>query len=78
VYYYTEPPRARAHLILCLLAYYAQREMERALAPLLFRDEAPPERSDPAAPSEAARREDSTKRTADGMSCTASGRSWPT
>lgn len=69
VFHYTEP-RVRAHVFLCLLAYYVQREMERALAPLLFRDEAPPERPDPVAPaprSDQARRKDSTKRTADGF-----------
>ena len=40
----------RAHLLLCMLAYWVQREMQRALAPLLFVDEAPPARPDPVAP----------------------------
>ena len=43
IYHYTEP-RVRAHLLLCMLAYWVQREMQRALAPLLFVDEAPPAR----------------------------------
>lgn len=49
IYHYTES-RVRAHLLLCMLAYWVQREMQRALAPLLFRDEAPPARPDPVAP----------------------------
>ena len=39
--------RVRAHLLLCLLAYWVQRELQRALVPLLFVDEAPPARPDP-------------------------------
>jgi len=30
----------RAHVLICLLAYYVQWHMRRALAPLLFDDEA--------------------------------------
>lgn len=48
VYHYREQ-RVRAHLLICMLAYYAQRALERALAPLLFVDEAPPERPNPVA-----------------------------
>lgn len=69
IYHYTEP-RVRAHLLLCMLAYWVQREMQRALAPLLFVDEAPPARPDPVAPaprSEPARRKDRTGHTADGF-----------
>ncbi len=69
IYHYTEP-RVRAHLFLCLLAYAVQRSMQRALAPLLFADEAPPERSDPVGPaprSDGARRKEQTKLTADGL-----------
>jgi hypothetical protein len=68
IYHYRER-RVRAHLLLCMLAYWVGRAMERALAPLLFRDEAPPERADPVAPaprSEGARRKEQTKRTAEG------------
>jgi transposase len=67
VYHYLEN-RVRAHLLLCMLAYSVQRTMERALAPLLFKDEAIPERDDPVAPaprSEEARRKEQTKLTAE-------------
>jgi hypothetical protein len=69
IYHYTEP-RVRAHLLLCMLAYWVQRKMQQALAPLLFVDEAPPARPDPVAPaprSGAALRKDRTQRTADGF-----------
>ena len=69
IYHYTEP-RVRAHLLLCMLAYWVQREMQQALAPLLFVDETPPARPDPVAPaprSETALRKDRTQRTADGF-----------
>ncbi len=42
--------RVRAHILLCMLAYYVQWHLERAWAPLLFRDEARPELPDPVAP----------------------------
>lgn len=42
--------RVRAHILLCMLAYYVQWHMERAWAPLLFRDEQRPELDDPVAP----------------------------
>jgi len=32
-------PRVRAHIFLCMLAYYVEWHMRRALAPLLFQDE---------------------------------------
>ena len=69
IYHYTEP-RVRAHLLVCMLAYWVQRSMQQALAPLLFVDEAPPERPDPVGPaprSEAAKRKQQTKRTPDGL-----------
>ena len=69
IYHYTEP-RVRAHLLLCMLAYLVQRSMQQSLAPLLFVDEAPPERPDPVAPalgSDGAKRKDRTKRTTDGL-----------
>lgn len=69
IYHYSEP-RVRAHLFLCMLAYGVQRSMQRALAPLLFVDEAPPERSDPVGPaprSNEAKRKEQTKLTADGL-----------
>ena len=45
----------RAHIFLCMLAYYVEWHMRRALAPLLFDDEALPQdraRRDPVAPAE--------------------------
>ena len=42
--------RVRAHLFLCFLAAYLRWHLEAAWAPLLFRDEAPPGRTDPVAP----------------------------
>ncbi|MFH1475817.1 MAG: IS1634 family transposase [Chloroflexota bacterium] len=44
--------RVRGHLFLCLLAAYVRWHLEAAWAPLLFRDETPPERSDPVGPRE--------------------------
>ena len=41
--------RVRAHIFLCTLAYYVRWHMERAWAPLLFRDETPPISDDPVA-----------------------------
>jgi hypothetical protein len=35
------PERVRAHVLLCMLAYYVRWHMERKLAPLLFTDEDP-------------------------------------
>jgi hypothetical protein len=42
--------RVRAHLFLCFLAAYVRWHLEAAWAPLLFRDETPPPRTDPVAP----------------------------
>jgi hypothetical protein len=69
IFHYTEP-RVRAHLLLCMLAYVVQRTLQQAWAPLLFADEAPPERLDPVAPaprSLAARRKEQAKLSADGL-----------
>ncbi len=51
IHHYAEG-RVRAHVFLCLLAYYVQWHLERAWAPLLFRDEARPELADPVAPAQ--------------------------
>ncbi len=62
--------RVRAHLFLCLLAAYVRWHLEAAWAPLLFRDEAPPERIDPVAPrprSAAAVRKERDHVTPDGL-----------
>ena len=61
--------RVRAHFLLCLLAYYVRWHMERAWAPLLFRDEEPPVLADPVAPAQrsaAALRKASTQQLEDG------------
>jgi len=42
--------RVRAHIFLCMLAYYVQWHLERAWAPLLFRDEDKPFAKDPVIP----------------------------
>src|SRR5450759_2368277 len=68
IHHYAEP-RVRAHILLCLLAYYVQWHLERAWAPLLFRDEERPELADPVAPaqrSEAALRKAHTQQLPDG------------
>ena len=62
--------RVRGHLFLCLLAAYVRWHLERAWAPLLFRDEAPPERSDAVAPpgrSVAARAKEASHQTPEGL-----------
>jgi hypothetical protein len=65
--------RVRAHLLLCLLAYYVEWHMRRALKPLLFDDEEleqdRPERDPvkPAQPSEAAPAKRRTRQTAAGL-----------
>ena len=66
--------RVRAHLLLCMLAYYAEWHLREALAPILFDDhqrvEAAAERSSIVAParrSAAARRKAACKYTADDL-----------
>jgi transposase len=68
------PDRVRAHVLLCMLAYYLEWHMRQALAPILFDDhqraEAAAARSSIVAPaqrSQAARRKAVTKRTEDGL-----------
>jgi len=62
--------RVRGHLFLCLLAAYVRWHLERAWAPLLFRDEAPPVRRDAVAPPErsaAARAKEAGHQTPEGL-----------
>ena len=62
--------RVRAHVFLCMLAYYVQFELEQRLAPLLFADDAPLAPADPVAParrSQSAKAKAASKRTADGF-----------
>ena len=69
VYHYLER-RVKAHLLLCMLAYLVQRGLEKAWAPLLFVDEAPPQRPDPvalASRSEGARQKEHHRVTSEGL-----------
>ncbi len=65
--------RVPAHIFLCMLAFYVEWHMRRALAPILFEDEELPEerkRRDPilpAKPSESAKQKNRTHQTADGL-----------
>lgn len=65
------PDRVRAHVLICLLAYYVEWHMRRVLAPVLFDDEQPGQRpGSPVAPAERslqARTKALTKRTNDGL-----------
>jgi hypothetical protein len=73
IYHYLAD-RVRAHVFLCMLAYYVEWHMRRALAPMLFDDDDPATAEaaresivSPAARSPKARRKDALKRTSDGM-----------
>jgi len=72
IFHHTED-HVRAHIFLCMLAYYVDWHMRRALAPLLFHDEALPEdrtTRDPVAPaaaSAAVARKKHRRQTADGL-----------
>ncbi len=65
--------RVRAHVFLCMLSYYVEWHMRRALAPILFEDEELPEerkRRDPilpAKPSESVKQKKATHQTEDGL-----------
>jgi len=66
-------PHVRAHIFLCLLAYYVEWHMRKAWAPLLFDDEELDENRSkrdpvaPARPSQSAKKKKTTRRTADGL-----------
>ena len=69
VFHWTAP-RVRAHVLLCMLAYYLQWHMRQSLAPMLFDEPDPAARQAPrtspvakAEPSPAARRKAARKRT---------------
>jgi len=69
VFHWTAP-RVRAHVLLCMLAYYLEWHMRQSLAPMLFDEPDPParraQRTSPVAkaePSPAARRKAARKRT---------------
>ncbi|MDQ5831938.1 MAG: IS1634 family transposase [Actinomycetota bacterium] len=62
--------RVRAHILLCMLAYYVAFELNARLAPLLFTDETPLAASDPVAPAQrspAANTKAGSARTPDGL-----------
>ena len=64
--------RVRAHVLLCMLAYYLTWHLRQAWAPLLFKDEQPTPAPDPVAKasrSPSALRKAQTKRTAAGEPC---------
>ncbi|HEY1457698.1 MAG TPA: IS1634 family transposase [Solirubrobacteraceae bacterium] len=64
--------RVKAHVFLCMLAYYLAWHLRQALKPLLFDDEHPTPSSDPVAKatrSASARRKTATKRTTTGQRC---------
>jgi hypothetical protein len=72
--YHRLAERVRAHIFLCMLAYYLEWHMRRALAPLLFSEEDPEAaeklRGSPVAPAQRslqARRKVARKRTDDGL-----------
>lgn len=44
--------RVRAHIFLCMLAYYVQWHLEQSWAPLLFKDDEPAPAADPVAPAQ--------------------------
>jgi CBS domain-containing protein len=73
VFHWTAP-RVRAHVLLCMLAYYVEFHMRQRLAPILFEDHdrvaAAAERTSIVAPAQrspAARRKIATRRTDDGL-----------
>jgi len=64
--------RVRAHIFLCMLAYYLTWHLKAAWTPLIFKDETPPTTSDPvakAARSPSAKRKAQTKQTTTGRVC---------
>ncbi|MCA1680389.1 MAG: IS1634 family transposase [Actinobacteria bacterium] len=64
--------RVRAHVLLCMLAYYLTWHLRAAWAPLLFKDECPPIAADPVAKAErsaAAQLKAQSKRTTAGEPC---------
>ena len=70
VYHYSED-RVRAHVFLCMLAYYVEFHMRKKLAPILFAEDDPrgvrrESAVSEAKPSESAKRKARSKRTVDG------------
>ena len=70
IYHHLEE-RVRAHVFLCMLAYYVAFELRERLTPLLFTDDTPLAPADPLAPAERSPRGKAragSKLTADGFS----------
>jgi transposase len=72
--YHQLPERVRAHVFLCMLAYYVEWHMRKKLAPVLFEDEEPETGQAlrasvvaPAEPSPSAQRKANTRRTVDDL-----------
>ena len=72
--YHYKPERVRAHIFLCMLAYYVQWEMKDKLKPLLFADEDVLEQKNnklnaaqPYCPSKQATKKCTTKNSVDGL-----------
>jgi hypothetical protein len=68
--FHRDANRVRAHIFICLLAYYVEWHMRRALAPLLFDDEFPDRERDPVAPaqiSDHAQKKKRRRQTSDGL-----------
>ena len=68
------PDRVRAHILLCMLAYYVEWHMRQSLAPMLFDDHDKPQAQAartsivaPARRSDAARRKAATRETDEGL-----------
>jgi transposase len=64
--------RVKAHVFLCMIAYYLAWHLRQAWKPLLFDDEQPPQQPDPVAKatrSKAAERKAQTKHTTTGERC---------
>jgi hypothetical protein len=68
------PDRVRAHILLCMLAYYVEWQMRQLLAPILFDDHDKPQAQAarvsivaPALRSDAARRKAATRKTDEGL-----------
>ena len=66
--------RVRAHILICMLAYYVEWHMKEALAPMLFIDDDPEAAEaarksvvSPAGRSQKAKDKDNSKRTDDGL-----------
>jgi hypothetical protein len=71
IYHHLER-RVRAHVFLCMLAYYVAFELDRRLAPLLFRDDTSQAPVNPVASAErsaGAREKAQTKLTEEGFTC---------